>query len=282
MEEKKTDLEDDNEEEEEVDDLLPQERDKYTNALKLYFQLKTEYEKSILAGKKKKSQTPEEFTPKCINCAKEGGTIFKKSKEHYHCYCNATPPQEKCRLNIKLYNGESDDIFKYIHFAKEFTENSRQGIIRKKLDYLFQYVDKNYIVHTLQEDLNEYNMISDDYLHYLEEFKTMFMNAENKKREQQVIAQIQSIFIQLNAKKEAVHSSTTENDKYRLIREIVEMQKNDLYPLLIKLRKLKYDEMYVIKEREEEPPRNKLVQMEYGFGKYIDEFEEPKVLYFER
>merc|ERR1712196_700857 len=76
----------------------------------------------------------------CINCKKNGGTIFSKEDHILKAVCGNL--ENPCKLNISIFTGDYEDIrvAKKI-FVKEI-ENIKTRIIRIKLDLLFNYVDE--------------------------------------------------------------------------------------------------------------------------------------------
>ena len=88
--------------------------EKYLEALKNYYELKKVYEKQYYQKKlniikqtnlstKEKKQKFQEMKKLCINCKKEGGTIFTNKNNTLKALCgNESNP---CKLNIELQKG---------------------------------------------------------------------------------------------------------------------------------------------------------------------------------
>ena len=104
----------------------------------------------------------------CINCKKEGGTLFSKKEGKLICVCNAK--KEKCNLNIELELGSMD---LYQDLAKDYRNeisNVKNDIVLTKLNLLFNLEDEAVGIDSFQknlENLKEYtkqlNAVSKEY-----------------------------------------------------------------------------------------------------------------------
>ena len=135
-----------------------------------YFRLKTKYENNAMEsrekikekalkrglGEKKARKLAIELRPKCVNCKRPVGTVFKNRDERLLAYCGDT--KDPCALRIEIFKGrfESDDKFaKYTH---ELLLENKEEIIRQKMDVLFNYASEDETVAKFKDLLEKYNL----------------------------------------------------------------------------------------------------------------------------
>ena len=122
-----------------------------------YYKLKDAYENSIkvqrfdvLKQKKKKNITEQDIRkklmklkPKCVNCQREGGSIFSSSFDEKElsrvlsakCGVVTNP----CTLNIKIVAGSYEDVQDILKHDEQELEDIKQRIIDDKNKLLFGY-----------------------------------------------------------------------------------------------------------------------------------------------
>ena len=137
-----------------------------------YFRLKTKYEtkaqearsnlreKALLRGlgEKRARKIARELRPKCVNCKRPVGTVFKMREDRLIAYCGDT--KEPCSLKIEIFKGrfESDDQFAD-YTAKSLLE-TKEKIIRQKMDVLFNYASEAETVTKFKDLIEEYNLFA--------------------------------------------------------------------------------------------------------------------------
>ena len=137
-----------------------------------YFKLKDKYEKKAISdryearenalkrglGEKQARKIARELRPKCINCKRPVGTVFKMQEDRLLAYCADT--KSPCPLKIEIFKGrfESDDRFAN-STAKSLLE-VKENIIRQKMDVLFNYASEEETVSKFKELIEEYNILS--------------------------------------------------------------------------------------------------------------------------
>lgn len=144
----------------------------FTESLHDYFKLKNTYEedaidsrhtirkKALLRGMGEKTarKIANQLRPKCVNCKRPVGTVFKTRKDRFLAYCGDV--RTPCALRIEIYKGrfESDDVF------AEYTRNSlldtKEQIIRQKMDVLFNYASEEETVSKFKDLIEDYNLLS--------------------------------------------------------------------------------------------------------------------------
>lgn len=116
-----------------------------------YFRLKQKYEARLAQkkaqiranptiGDKEKHQTYEMFKRECVNCKKEGGTIFSTDKEHYLARCNAT---SRCSLDVKIPRTIVYSVREQERRLQDEVIRLKRELIATMLEYEFKFVDKD-------------------------------------------------------------------------------------------------------------------------------------------
>ena len=128
-------------------------------AISNYYKLKFQYESKIqdfkrkILGntsltKKEKRSRFSKFVFKCINCKRNGGSIFSNKNRILKAVCGASPP---CKLNIEIEHGEYTLRENAVKILSENFEKLKTSIIRTKLDLLFNYIDESSAVKNFEE-----------------------------------------------------------------------------------------------------------------------------------
>lgn len=155
----------------------------YYKALNKYFQLKKKYDDEVYQtklsiyqtySKKEAKKRIANVKPKCINCRKPGGTLFKYEDFTHYAICDVkgTP----CELNIEIQTGDLASVEDLYSIFKEDTDNLKDSIIRHKLDALFNYVNENVSIDIFKKELTSYNETSDNFKHILEQYNEIYNN----------------------------------------------------------------------------------------------------------
>ena len=88
---------------------------------------------------KKQLYAKEKF--KCVNCGKDGGTIFTDNSEFCKAICgNNTSP---CDLNIEIKKMQTRNLDKELITINSLIKDAKKNIVLTKLDYLFKYLEED-------------------------------------------------------------------------------------------------------------------------------------------
>jgi len=267
----------------------------YKEAIYKYFKLKKNYEtglKEKIAAIKQQTKDNERkrrillasLKGNCIICKRNVGSIFTKEDNYYRALCGDVG-KNPCRLNIKIFNGIYYNFFDDMHYFKEYTEKSVQEIIKQKMDVLFNYEDEVGISKRFEETLKKYTDYNDGFMVLYTTYKEIYENPAKKELIRLKNERINEIMSEINETMEEYRKTPTNN---QLLREAVERQQTDLVNELVGLRRLKYEEMYVMCDLVEKegktggtlPPICTLVQNEHRVDKFVNMLEEPKVIRF--
>lgn len=151
----------------------------YEEALNNYYKLKNDYEKKYYTKKikiinndllsiKDKKKEISNIKQKCINCNKDGGTVFKYENKKLIALCgHKTSP---CNLNISLSKHKILDIRNLLYDLENKIDELKTNIIKVKLDFLFNYNNQQIsleLFNKFKKELEEINVkYSDLILNY--------------------------------------------------------------------------------------------------------------------
>uniref|UniRef100_A0A6C0KK73 Leucine-rich repeat domain-containing protein n=1 Tax=viral metagenome TaxID=1070528 RepID=A0A6C0KK73_9ZZZZ len=220
----------------------------YHESLNKYFKLKSAYETKLYEQKKELYKKSEKnikiarkqismLKPKCIKCKRAVGTIFTKKDNAYIAMCGDT--KDPCKLNIELYAGSFDSVQTKLYEYKVFQEESKDTIIRQKLDTLFNYVDEHKSIKKFKKELEDYTMLSAGMKDLLDKHNENFNNPQKKeliqKKREIIFEYIENIKILLEE-----YEKTDDRD---ILKSAVEIQVKDLLPETKNLRLLMSEHM---------------------------------------
>lgn len=116
-----------------------------------YFRMKQAYEMKIEAkkraissdaqmGKREKRQKFEFFTPKCVQCKKDGGTTFRVDKTHYYAKCAAETP---CSLDVQIERNVVSSVREQETKLENEISRTKNEIIETNMDHLYKFADED-------------------------------------------------------------------------------------------------------------------------------------------
>ena len=226
----------------------------YTDALNIYFKLKSKYDKQLLEQKRKRyneiyvktaskmSGTLAAFRQKgtCIHCKRKVGTKFYTNKEGYYAICG--DKQEPCQLDIKLFRGNFFVHEYYMYLYKGQMENEKENIIKHKLDTLFGHISEEQSVKIFKTKLESFNLISDLYNEVVKRNNELYNDPQKKEDIQKKQKQTYEISDQIQTVLNEYYKDDTNKE---ILRTAVNMYIHDLLPEIENLRRLKYDTVEV-------------------------------------
>jgi len=229
-------------------------------SLNEYFKLKQKYEAEIAANKKRIINNPtlsnrekrSEFMklkPKCINCKRPGGSIFKilfkdedstdESYREYNAQCGII--SNPCNLKIKIRCGRTDYISDILKSMEDDIKELKNKIIDDKNKLLFGFLTTEDALETFEYSKEEISSYSSLYETYLVEYNNIVDN-EDKKRELEEA--ITNSYIQINQIKDCIKKSN-ETGNNSFISDAIQIYDTTLVPILSTIRNLKYNENFV-------------------------------------
>lgn len=150
----------------------------YIESVSKFYKFKSDYETNIqkkkssilksstLSSKDKRKKIQEMQIP-CINCKRNGGTIFKVENCSLSILCgNETPcnislTKEKTDNNNVVSRRKYRDIRNLIKNTTDEVKHTKQQIIRSKLNFLFNYVDETTTVNNFNDLRENFKTLSE-------------------------------------------------------------------------------------------------------------------------
>ena len=162
--------------------------EKYLEELKEFYILKKKYEKYKESIKKKlidsdnsmqvKKQLLAKTKFKCINCKKEGGTIFQIDESNLKVFCgNKSNP---CNINLNISRQKFTNLkVDIINVENEINQKKREIII-SKLNYIFKYIEEDKAVENFEEIKSGLTELQKKYNILFEKYVYIFDNDSKK------------------------------------------------------------------------------------------------------
>lgn len=224
-----------------------QDNTNYTEALNEYFRLKNEYETALHAkrkqiygkepNKKLAKRRINKYTPPCVKCKRNVGTVFSRKDNLYTAICGDT--RNPCSLDIKIFPGLLLDFKSMLELNKEIFDEVSDIIIKQKLDTLFNYVSEDEAVKQFKKQIELYSESQNNYIELLDKYNEMYKNKDTleliKKKENQ-------IFEDIDKNKQLINEFKKTNNREFLV-SAVDFQINNILPEIRNLRSLKYEIM---------------------------------------
>ena len=228
-------------------------------SLNEYFKLKQKYELQITANKKKiinsilsnreKRSEYMKLKPKCINCKRPGGTIFKtifipedektESYREYNASCGII--SNPCNLKIKIRCGKTELITDILKNVENEIKEIKNTIIDDKNKLLFGYLTTEDALENFDYSKDMVSSYSQLYEDYLGKYNDIVDNTEKKL---ELDESISNSYIQINQIKDCIKKNKeTDNNSY--INDAINIYDRVLIPTLNKIRNLKYNENFV-------------------------------------
>ena len=263
----------------------PSENAEFLEKLEEYYKLKNDYDMNLQTKKnsilkddsltmKEKQDKYNKLKLRCINCKQNVGTIFENNEGVLSAVCgDKTKP---CNLNIKIFRGKFLNLDVLIDTFQGGVDDTKEDIIKTKLDLLFGYENENNTV----KKFNKFKAELTQELETVMEYKTLFIekttNLENKST---IIIETDKLFDQINLIKSTVQEYN-ETDNIQLIKDMItNVYITQLLPLLLKIRNLKYK--YMAMQYNRDLNIYKLAKKKYTLEEMLVAFENPKIENFE-
>jgi hypothetical protein len=242
----------------------------FNEKLNKYYELKSIYEQTIQDKKKKIKKNGialrwskkeladafQKYSPKCVSCSRDVGTVFDKKKKEkvYHLTATCGSNDQPCQLNIDLKMGDIMDMYKMKKTNEKLIKQYIDEIIIIKNDELFGFINEDTAVEKwkavnekLDEEIDEYREILTTYLQKLN-------NSENTQRITELNKQLSELVITSKKNVSSFHSSG--NSKF--IRETAEVYVNEIIPIVTELNSLQYKKMTM--DHDKETKEHRLIQ----------------------
>ena len=251
----------------------------YKESLLAYFELKSKYEKKLFELKKKahakentkkrKRMAAKSVIAPCVKCKKKVGTLFYKKENIYYAKCG--DPNSPCNLDIRLHDGITDLIEENLKDIHTEINETKENIIKHKLDTLFNYIDEKDAAELYKTYLEDFNLDNNVLTMYLGKRSQVFHSEVKEKaineKNEKLYSYVQDI--------QRLLKDYKESNNEEILKQAISIHINDIIPEMRNLRNIQYEVM----EMEIDPIKktNKLVQFPILFSKLEDSFETQRV-----
>lgn len=214
-------------------------------AIDQYYKLKDKYEMKLnkekqkilsisgLSNKEKKARYAR-VKKLCVNCNRDGGTIFSNKNRILKAICGASSP---CKLDIEIQLGEYDSKLNVFNYNKQYKEQSELDIIKIKLNLLFNFIEESEAVQLYQEKKGIYTENQKDYHSLLTD---ILMITDNPTKLNNLNDSIVSLYEHIETLKE-LHKSYTSEEKNEFIKDMIDLYNNKILPNADRIRNLTYN-----------------------------------------
>jgi len=236
---------------------LTSENVEYTDvkqAVNEYYALKNRYEenkkeviKKIMDGKGSKKERIRKVRNaefKCINCGKDGGSVFAKMENNLTATCGNK--QNPCRLDINILSSLSLSDNDILETQKE-VDMAKQKIIQTKMNMLFGYTEKEKSIKEFEQYVNiikSNNMIQSDLINNVNE---SYYDMQNDGKKTTIVSKkMQDVYSELAEIRKIMKQYEIEQNK-KLLEEIANKQKT-INKILNVVRSIKYPICEMVQE----------------------------------
>lgn len=216
-----------------------------------YYSLKNKYDmyvkkiqsrifKNKELSKIEKSAKIKELTYKCINCNREGGTIFKRDKTMLIAKCgNQSNP---CKLNMRVYRGESYNVQDLYENTRKELHEIENAIIETKLSATYNFIDEEKAINIFEDIQNAYREINNLTEKYKNRYENIIHNRENinilKEKRNNLFSYMNEI--------QNLYKEYTNTNKKEFLYEIINMYKDTIQPLMTEIRDKTYKHVELV------------------------------------
>lgn len=214
------------------------------DAIGIFYKLKGKYEHDFKKLKSKilnrddltmdeKRDLFQTQKPKCINCKKAGGTIFKVEPERYLAMCNC---EEKCKLDIKIKRGKISQLNDYVRELRTEHKKLVTSIMQVKYNLLFKYANEEETVRSFEKEKGKFETITLAF----DLYKTKLIEITNllSKKETINVTDLQIFEFIKEIKEMVIEAKTDSNPQF--LKDSVELYITRLMDVLKENRENKY------------------------------------------
>lgn len=243
---------------------------KYLDQLNIYYKLKKKYDIQHKSYIKKLIDTKNsteinkkllsKHKIKCVNCGKDGGTIFKETNQILKAICgNTTNP---CNLNIEIIKFKTIYLDKELENISKKMENNKEMIILTKLDFLFKFIDEDRVVELFNELKIQLSKTHEQFSELLKLYNSIITNESSLELLEKKTNELNDIISKIQ---EFNNLYITTNNKDFLTAGL-ELYVNKIPDINNTILKLKYKHNFVEKVEEKNNEYYKLIQDKYNLN----------------
>jgi hypothetical protein len=214
-----------------------------------YYKLKHKYERSN----------------KCVKCHRIGGTIFSNSNGLLTARCNVVNP---CKLDIQIQRGKIIQLRDLENNLYKKINEYKTKMISLKLDLLFGYTDEETTIELFKE--NNTLLSNNEKLLYQCHNYSLQLREES---ENTINGYKETMDKELNDIKDMIQKYNEDKNNHKIIEDITTKYIKVIYPLIEKIREVKYRLIYEICDdlkKEENKSKCKMVKVVQNELKHQD------------
>lgn len=257
------------------------------DAINEYYNLKGKYDKKFDNSKysiirnyvltleeKRKEVDKLKKNRKCIICNNTGGTIFSDINGTLKAQCgNKSNP---CNLQIEIRKGKIINLEELLNTANEDLENTKDDVIRLKLDLLFSFISEDQLIKNFQSIKKK----MENELKIYEELSGQYINITNNRTKKEEL-QRKQIVLQMNIDEIKKLCQQYDNTgELSNIKDIVSIYLKEIIPLVDEMKNLKYS--YTDVEYNDLDGTYHLIQKKYTIEDLEKTIIEPAVVIFSK
>jgi hypothetical protein len=230
-----------------------------------YYKLKEAYETSVRnqkldilkkkGGKKDIQKRLLSLKPKCVNCKREGGSIFSSAFDEkalsrvLSAKCGVV--SNPCDLNIEIQAGSYEIIQDILSHDEKELESVKQLIIEGKNKLLFGYSKTDETIDKFEELKQQVN----DYTGSIEYYSKIYYDkVDNKQEKEQLNKLLRDSYESIHQIKEYIRKFNEEDDESQTqnVVSAVKVYVEQLKPQLEQMMHLKYKQNAVVYDEDDE------------------------------
>jgi hypothetical protein len=209
--------------------------------------------------------------PPCIKCKRPVGSNFSKKNGRYTAICGDTV--KPCGLDIQIFVRDSNQQLDYmLEIFREDSEESKDNIIRQKLNTLFNYTSEERSIQLFKKELEKYNSNSNIYKSFIDKNNELFHSIDKKHLIEKKNDEIFHLIERVNALLKEYEN--TQNKE--LLKQAVYIQIKEIQPEIRNLRNLKYEIMELNENTENYQRKYSLYQYPVELSKLNTNIGEPQ------
>ena len=206
----------------------------------------------------------------CIYCKRNVGTIFSNTNKHYKAMCG--DKINPCELKIDIYAGDYFNVLELMTAFEDHLKELREDIINMKLDSIFEYVSNDVSIKLYNKKLEEYSKESSAFNELIDRYNELFNLDTDEEKKNLLIENKRNI----QDKKDLINkliSEYKESNNKNLLTQAIDIQLNEIIPIMKNITHLEYDKGYIEKVCNEDTGEFILVKnkvsysnLEYTYG----------------
>lgn len=208
----------------------------------------------------------------CISCKRRVGTIFSIKDGILSAICGDI--NKPCNLDIKINRGKYIFLDDLVDLYDTGVSDNKSEIIQIKLDLMFNYKSETTVLEEFKR--LKANIVED--LESLTTYKTLYINSLTNIGSKSEINAKMSVFYNKVSTIQNTIREFDETGNIQLIKDVISLYRDELEPILMDLRKLKYT--YQAVEIDDRDGTYHLRRNSYGINELMYEFDPPKVIKF--